>query len=128
MNVFTTDLLRMAITSNFAYVHFTEDKTGVPCPIASVRWIRAGSGNELTFAIDFTWQEWHQPYPDYVIRTLIEFKPNGDFRIHKAEGHSDLSDWVEGWKGAAGIITDELASMCICDFNKAYSDQVLDVL
>ena len=124
MNVFTTDLLRMAITSNFAYVHFTEDKTGVPCPITHIE----AMGDNLMFTINFKWHDFDQPYPDYVIHCLVEFKPNGDFRIHKAEGHSDLSDWVEGWKGAAGIITDELADMCICDFNEAHSDQVLDVL
>ncbi len=121
-NVFTTDILSMAITNRFAYAHFTEDKTGVPCPVTSVRWIRDG----LTFGIDFKWEERDQPYPDYMIRILIEFRPNGEFRILKAEGHGDLSDWCDGWRGKDTLFTDELASMCIYDFNEAYSDQVLN--
>jgi|3_EtaG_2_1085321.scaffolds.fasta_scaffold49873_2 hypothetical protein len=134
-NTFTTDLLRTAITNRFAHAYFTEDKTGVPCPITSVRWIRAGSGNELTFAIDFTWQEWHQPYPDYVIRIRIEFRPCGGFRILRADGHGSerwpdrlirtdgLADWIGGWRSTDTCFIDELASMCICDFHEAHSDQ-----
>tara|TARA_R100001594_G_scaffold12180_1_gene27194 strand:+ start:1627 stop:2004 length:378 start_codon:yes stop_codon:yes gene_type:complete len=120
-NIFTTDILCMAITNRFAYAHFTEDKTSVPCPIVSI----ATGGDSLKFAIDFRWQERDQPYMDYVIRTLIEFKPDGNFQILKAEGHGDLSDWVEGWWGNDALFTDELASMCIHDFNEAHSDQLL---
>jgi len=148
-NTFTTELLRTAITGRFAYVNFDEDNTTairVPRPGTSVRWIRAASGNDLTFAIDFRWRQQDQPYPDYVINTLIEFTPTGDFRFLKADGHGDLSEWVCGWWGNAGAFIDELrnapyirpelfrlnhfidelATMCICDFLEAHKETYAD--
>jgi hypothetical protein len=117
-NAFTTDLLSMAITSRFAYANFTEDKTSTPCPITNI----ATMGDDLKFTIDFRWRERDLPYSDYFIRIDIEFKPDGWYRILNAEGHGDLSDWVDGWQRLA-LFTDELADMCIWDFNEAHSDQ-----
>ena len=127
-NAFTTDILSMAIRSRFAYAHFTEDKTGVPCPIINI----ATMGDDLKFTIDFRWEERDQPYPDYFIRTEIEFVPNGDFRILKVEAHGETSHWVAPYKprptgrGLSAPLTDVLASMCIWDFNEAHAAQVLD--